>query len=72
MQQISVVLPVAAMPAEPQGYVDFTVGVPELSKQRDAAQALVKLISSPEAGSPHPAKPAWSRLAARDRSTRRG
>jgi molybdate transport system substrate-binding protein len=55
MQQINVILPVAGadyvgpLPAELQGYVDFAVGVLAVSKQRDAAQALVKFMSSPEA-----------------------
>ncbi len=54
MQQINVILPVAGadyvgpLPAELQGYVDFAVGVLAVSKQRDAAQALVKFMSSPE------------------------
>jgi molybdate transport system substrate-binding protein len=37
------------LPAELQGYVDFAVGVLAVSKQRDAAQALVKFMSSPAA-----------------------
>ena len=55
MQQINVILPVAGadyvgpLPAELQGDVDFDVGVLAVSKHRDAAQALVKFISSPEA-----------------------
>ena len=55
MQQINVILPVAGadyvgpLPAELRGYVDFAVGVLAVSKQRDAAQALVKFMSSPEA-----------------------
>jgi molybdate transport system substrate-binding protein len=55
MQQINVILPVAGadyvgpLPAELQRYVDFAVGVLAVSKQRDAAQALVKFMSSPEA-----------------------
>ena len=54
MQQINVILPVAGadyvgpLPAELQGYVDFAVGVLAVSKERNAAQALVKLMSSPE------------------------
>src|SRR5712692_119801 len=55
MQQINVILPVAGadyvgpLPAELQGYVDFAVGVLAVSKHRDAAQALVKFMSSSEA-----------------------
>ena len=55
MQQINVILPVAGadyvgpLPAELQGYVDFAVGVLAVSKERDAAQELVKFMSSPEA-----------------------
>src|ERR1700704_1971355 len=55
MQQINVILPVAGadyvgpLPAELQGYVDFAVGVLAVSKERDAAQALLKFMSSPEA-----------------------
>lgn len=55
MQQINVILPVAGadyvgpLPAELQGYVDFAVGVLAVSKERDAAQALVKFMASPEA-----------------------
>jgi molybdate transport system substrate-binding protein len=55
MQQINVILPVAGadyvgpLPAELQGYVDFAVGVLAVSKERDAAQALLKLMSSSEA-----------------------
>jgi molybdate transport system substrate-binding protein len=55
MQQINVILPVAGadyvgpLPAELQGYVDFAVGVLAVSKERDAAQALVKFMGSPEA-----------------------
>jgi molybdate transport system substrate-binding protein len=55
IQQINVILPVAGadyvgpLPAELQGYVDFAVGVLAVSKQSDAAQALVKFMSSPEA-----------------------
>ena len=37
------------MPAELQSYVDFAVGVLAVSKRSDAAQALVKFMSSPEA-----------------------
>jgi Bacterial extracellular solute-binding protein len=37
------------LPAELQGYVDLAVGVLAVSKHRDAAQALVKFMSSPEA-----------------------
>jgi hypothetical protein len=36
-------------PAELQGYVEFAVGVLAVSKQRDAAQAPVTFMSSPEA-----------------------
>jgi molybdate transport system substrate-binding protein len=55
MQQINVILPVAGadyvgpLPGELQGYVDFAVGVLAASKERDAAQELVKFMSSPEA-----------------------
>jgi molybdate transport system substrate-binding protein len=55
MQQINVILPVAGadyvgpLPVELQGYVDFAVGVLAISKERDAAQELVKFMSSPEA-----------------------
>jgi molybdate transport system substrate-binding protein len=55
MQQINVILPVAGadyvgpLPAELQGYVDFAVGVLAVSKERDAAQALLKFMSSIEA-----------------------
>jgi hypothetical protein len=45
-------------PAELQGYVEFAVGVLAVSKQRDAGQALVKFISSPEAAPL--ARAAWS------------
>ena len=51
----NVILPVAGadyvgpLPAELQDYVDFAVGVLAVSKQPDAAQALVKFMSSPEA-----------------------
>jgi molybdate transport system substrate-binding protein len=34
---------------ELQGYVDFAVGVLAISKEHDAAQELVKFMSSPEA-----------------------
>jgi hypothetical protein len=61
---------------ELQGYVDFAVGVLAISKERDAAQELVKFMSSPEAvrssvraassrrppdGMPHPPRPALVR-----------
>jgi molybdate transport system substrate-binding protein len=55
MQQINVILPVAGadyvgpLPAELQGYVDFAVGVLAVSKERDAAQELVRFMSAPEA-----------------------
>jgi molybdate transport system substrate-binding protein len=55
MQQINVILPVAGadyvgpLPGELQGYVDFAVGVLAVSKERDAAQELLKFMSSPEA-----------------------
>jgi molybdate transport system substrate-binding protein len=55
LQQINVILAVTGaayvgpLPAELQGYVNFAVGVLAVSKQRDAAQALVELMSSPEA-----------------------
>lgn len=55
MQQINVILPVAGadyvgpLPAELQGYVHFALGVLAVSKERDAAQELVKFMSSPEA-----------------------
>jgi molybdate transport system substrate-binding protein len=55
MQQINVILPVAGadyvgpLPAELQDYVNFAGGVLAVSKQRDAAQALAKFMSSPEA-----------------------
>lgn len=55
MQQINVILPVTGavyvgpLPGELQGYVDFAIGVLAVSKQRDAAQELVKFMSSPEA-----------------------
>ena len=55
MQQINVILPVAGadyvgpLPAHLQGYVDFAIGVLAVSKRRDAAQVLVKFMSSPEA-----------------------
>jgi molybdate transport system substrate-binding protein len=55
MQQINVILPVASadyvgpLPAELQSYVDFAIGVLAVSKQRDAAQAMVKFMSSPAA-----------------------
>jgi hypothetical protein len=76
MQQINVILPVAGadyvgpLPAEVQGYVDFAVGVLAVSKQPDAAQALVKFMSSPDAAPPPPsfARAAWSRRADRDLS----
>ena len=54
LQQINVILPVAGaayvgpLPAELQGHVDFAVGVLAVSQQRDAAQALVEFMSSPE------------------------
>ena len=37
------------LPGELQGYVDFAVGVLAVSKERDAAQELLKFMSSPEA-----------------------
>jgi molybdate transport system substrate-binding protein len=40
---------VGPLPAELQGYADLAVGVLAVSKHRDAAQALVKFMSSPEA-----------------------
>jgi molybdate transport system substrate-binding protein len=40
---------VGPLPAELQGYVDFAVGVLAVSKQRDAALALVRFMSLPEA-----------------------
>jgi hypothetical protein len=40
---------VGPLPAKLQGYVDFAVGVLAVSKQRDAAHALVKFMSLPEA-----------------------
>jgi len=55
MQQINVILPVAGadyvgpLPAELQDYVYFAVGVLAMSKHRDAAQVLLKFMSSPEA-----------------------
>ena len=55
MQQINVILPVAGahyvgpLPAELQAYVNFAVGVLAVSKHREAAQALVEFMSSPEA-----------------------
>ncbi len=55
MQQINVILPVAGadyvgpLPAELQDYVYFAVGVLAVSKHRDAAQVLLKFMSSPEA-----------------------
>jgi hypothetical protein len=53
MQQINVILPVVGadyvgpFPAGLQGYVYFAVGVLAVSKKPDAAQALVKFMSSP-------------------------
>ena len=53
--EINMILPVTGadyvgpLPAELQGYVNFAVGVLAVSKQRDAAQALVEFMSSPEA-----------------------
>jgi molybdate transport system substrate-binding protein len=55
MQQINVILPVngvdyvGPLPADLQGYVDFAAGVLAVSKERDAAQALVKFMAAPEA-----------------------
>jgi ABC-type molybdate transport system substrate-binding protein len=40
---------VGPLPAELQDYVDFAVGVLAVSNQPDAAQAMVKFVSSPEA-----------------------
>ena len=55
LQQINVILPMAGvdyvgpLPAELQGCVEFAVGGLAVSKQPDAAQAMVKFVSSPEA-----------------------
>ena len=55
MQQINVILPVAGadyvgpLPAELQSYVDFAIGVFAVSKERAAAQELLKFMSSAEA-----------------------
>ena len=55
MQQINVILPVAGihyvgpLPPELQDYVVFSAGVLAVSKQRDAATAMVKFMSAPEA-----------------------
>jgi molybdate transport system substrate-binding protein len=55
MQQINVILPVAGihyvgpLPPELQDYVVFSAGVLAVSKQREAAIAMVKFMSAPEA-----------------------
>jgi molybdate transport system substrate-binding protein len=54
LQQINVILPVAGaelagpLPAELQQYNDFAVGVLAVSKERDAAAAMVKFMAAPE------------------------
>jgi molybdate transport system substrate-binding protein len=54
LQQINVILPVAGadlagpLPAELQQYNDFAVGVLAVSKQREAATAMVKFMAAPE------------------------
>ena len=54
MQQINVILPVAGaelagpLPAELQQYNNFAVGVLAVSKERDAAAAMVKFMVAPE------------------------
>src|SRR3981189_2571281 len=55
MQQINVILPVAGvdyvgpLPPELQDYVVFAAGVLAVSKEPDAAKALVRFMSAPEA-----------------------
>lgn len=55
MQQINVILPVAGihyvgpLPPELQDYVVFSAGVLAVSKQREAATAMVKFMFAPEA-----------------------
>jgi molybdate transport system substrate-binding protein len=55
MQQINVILPVAGvdyvgpLPPELQDYVVFAAGVLAVSKELDAAKALVRFMSAPEA-----------------------
>jgi molybdate transport system substrate-binding protein len=54
LQQINVILPVkgaelgGALPAELQQYNDFAVGVLAVSKEREAATAMVKFMAAPE------------------------
>jgi molybdate transport system substrate-binding protein len=55
MQQINVILPVAGidyvgpLPPELQGYVAFAAGILAVSKEPEAARALAKFMSAPEA-----------------------
>jgi len=55
MQQINVILPVAGvdyigpLPSELQGYVPFAVGLLAVSKEPEAAQAMIRFMTSPEA-----------------------
>jgi molybdate transport system substrate-binding protein len=55
MQQINVILPVAGvdyigpLPGELQGYVPFVVGLLAVSKEPEAAQAMVRFMTAPEA-----------------------
>ena len=55
MQQINVILPIAGidyvgpLPPVLQDYVVFSAGVLAVSKQPEAATAMVKFISAPEA-----------------------
>jgi molybdate transport system substrate-binding protein len=55
MQQINVILPVAGvdyvgpLPPELQDYVVFAAGVLAVSKEPEAAKALVRFMSAPEA-----------------------
>jgi molybdate transport system substrate-binding protein len=55
MQQINVILPIAGidyvgpLPPELQDYVVFSAGVLAVSKQPEAATAMVKFMSAPEA-----------------------
>jgi molybdate transport system substrate-binding protein len=55
MQQINVILPVAGvdyigpLPPALQGYVPFAVGLLAVSKEPEAAQAMIRFMTSPEA-----------------------
>jgi molybdate transport system substrate-binding protein len=57
MQQINVILPVAGvdyigpLPGELQGYISFAVGLLAVSKEPEAAQAMIRFMTAPEAAS---------------------